>query len=461
MLHPLIPTDAYTSLLRGLLLLYACLLNLTYPRYAFIRFFIAPAAVWYFGRFALLIATDGPSRSIVAGMTTVGCYGVMRILEHTLIHLWEDVAPRWTRRFEGSTVSPVHVFPVTLWQRLFYSFDLLTSQRGLSWDAGLIWEWCPRRLRGWKAKNRRQFGFRSLGTIFTSALVMDVCEATIKSPYWHRGPDRQKLTDLPLLQQLVYTFCVGVGTAMSITFYYEIIATACVVCGSNPEAWPPIVDSPFSATSLQDFWSRRWHLMFRRVFERLSLPFIRLIEWLIGKKDGPYITTIRVFGFFMISTFLHLVIMYEVMVWDFYNGKGKNAPFFWDLDVVLFFMAQPFGLLIETFVVQRAVFKVFPNETAYTGLSSLSEYEIISTQEGSESLSIDHKQSHIQDPATVHSMAIPPNVLWKREALTRVYVWFFLLWTGRWWTEKWMSVGLLDSDEKLAPLSVLQLIGLS
>ena len=60
------------------------------------------------------------------------------------------------------------------------------------------------------------------------------------------------------------------SSALGILISYTILSIICVALGSPPSTWPPIFTSPFSATSLGDFWSHRWHAIFRRNFDRLS-----------------------------------------------------------------------------------------------------------------------------------------------------------------------------------------------
>jgi hypothetical protein len=222
-------------------------------------------------------------------------------------------------------------------------------------------------------------------------------------------------------------------------------------------------DSPFSATSLKDFWSKRWHVMFRRVFERLSSPLFHTVGPLTRRRQGLPITIIRIFTIFTLSTLLHKVIMYEVMVWDYRNSKGRAAPSFWDINVT-FFMVQPFGLLIETFVVEKIAIKMFPNKTPLSTFApSGPERGEINTMHDKNNGAVDNKggprqvleDSQISKKVTSQT---PPHQ-WQRELMTRIYAWCFLLWTGRWWAETWMAVGLFDPEENLTPFTLCRVVG--
>lgn len=50
-------------------------------------------------------------------------------------------------------------------------------------------------------------------------------------------------------------------------FNYDVLALVGVaVCRQDPVQWPPFFQSPWLATSLRDFWSHRWHQLYRRLF---------------------------------------------------------------------------------------------------------------------------------------------------------------------------------------------------
>ncbi|KAL4064185.1 hypothetical protein V8B97DRAFT_1876111 [Scleroderma yunnanense] len=57
----------------------------------------------------------------------------------------------------------------------------------------------------------------------------------------------------------------GIYTVMQ--FNYDVgTILGVVVFRQDPAQWPPVFQAPWMATSLRDFWSRRWHQMFRRSF---------------------------------------------------------------------------------------------------------------------------------------------------------------------------------------------------
>ncbi|KAF8755511.1 Membrane bound O-acyl transferase family [Rhizoctonia solani] len=80
--------------------------------------------------------------------------------------------------------------------------------------------------------------------------------------------------------------------------------------------WPPLFDNPLAATSVRDFWSRRWHACFRRNFFITGAKPGAIVGESIGSLAGSMADTIRVggvMGVFLMSGLLHDFGMWE---WD-------------------------------------------------------------------------------------------------------------------------------------------------
>src|SRR6267154_2342958 len=109
----------------------------------------------------------------------------------------------------------------------------------------------------------------------------------------------------------------------------EFTAVVCVLLfRQRPDQWPPSFDSPWHATSLRDFWSRRWHQWFRRIFIFLGG---RPLFLLFGRAGG-------VIGAFLASGVLHHVMLLGI-----------------DPSSEMWRMLLPFGMMGVGLVLEHAV----------------------------------------------------------------------------------------------------------
>ncbi|KAL4246186.1 wax synthase family protein [Abortiporus biennis] len=127
----------------------------------------------------------------------------------------------------------------------------------------------------------------------------------------------------------------AISTMLTITFaHFSIISlrgtynlTAIVAIGlfgSSPTSWPPLFNNPWAATSLHDFWARRWHSMLRRNFIIVGgFPGY----WIAGRIGF-------IIGVFAVSGLLHDLAAYVL-------------PTPLDNRVTLFFFFQAVGLILE------------------------------------------------------------------------------------------------------------------
>ena len=65
---------------------------------------------------------------------------------------------------------------------------------------------------------------------------------------------------------IISTF-TGFGVYALTQMGYNLdIIPAILILGQDPTQWPPVSDAPWRATSVSDFWGRRWHQLFRHIF---------------------------------------------------------------------------------------------------------------------------------------------------------------------------------------------------
>jgi hypothetical protein len=102
-----------------------------------------------------------------------------------------------------------------------------------------------------------------------------------------------------LRSSIIATLCAfGVYSVLSATEgLFTVLGV--LLFWQHPNQWPPSFDSPWRATSLRDFWSRRWHQWYRQAFIFLGgRPF----SLLFGRVGG-------VMGVFLASGLFHHVAM--------------------------------------------------------------------------------------------------------------------------------------------------------
>ena len=160
-------------------------------------------------------------------------------------------------------------------------------------------------------------------------------------------------------------------------------------------------DAPFTASSLDDFWARRWHAIFRRVFDRLSMAILYILP--IPRSSPPSLTqrTIRSVVIFGLSATLHILLMFRV---DMLETKYPGT--FVDSSILKFFLSQPLGLALEVLVVLPAC-----------------------------------------------NMFVPAR--WQ-SSVTRLWTWVFLSWAGRFWSDVWVSRGFFEEKERVVGWSVVR-----
>ena len=383
----------------GFVLLTTSIISLTWhpsPTWAIIlRSALAPLAIYFFLIHAFW-PYDTAGVGVDVGFATIGLYWIMRVVETTFVGFMDERPPHWI--VEGKEVP----LPRTFMGRLAYSIDLASSLRGTSWFSKTHWDWAPKALLNSPARlmSRTQFLWLGIRPLILQYLAMDVIDAIQKSRNWDQS-NPHSITSLPWHEQLVFSVSVCAQTVLRMTVLYTLFSCICVTLGSYPESWPPMFDAPFSASSLADFWTRRWHTLFRRVFDRLSKPILHI---LINPRSTPPSLaqrTVRSVVIFGISALVHMLLMYRI---DMLETEYPRR--FLDRSILKFFLSQPVGLILEELVVLPA-----------------------------------------------RNTFVP--VGW-RGATSRLYTWVFLSWSGRFWSDAWVHRGFWDEKERAIWWSVVR-----
>ncbi|EJD50750.1 hypothetical protein AURDEDRAFT_111938 [Auricularia subglabra TFB-10046 SS5] len=395
-----IPVASFPSVAIAVLLLFVANATWTLPIATsasgrVIRLILAAPALYYFYDFAY--GDYGVrGRLTNTGMCVVGLYGMMQTIQCALVGLQDREPPCWVSIRSGQKKT----MPTGLFERAVYAVDLSTSLRGTSWLPDTNWDWIAKTtFDQQKAMNltRWQFVRCSLATFVTQYFIVDAFDTLNKSRPWDTRL-MHPITSLPWYEQLPFTISVCVGTMTAIVVEFSFLAAIFVACGAPAEGWPPMFNSPFSATSLADLWTIRWHSIFRRSFERLSL----LILWIVPDSAGRLVRRLlRVLAIFWLSAGLHILLMHRLET----NDEFVH-PSFWDRSTLKFFLLQPLCLTIE-----------------WVAIAPLSR------------------------------RLLPPR--WQTVP-TRLWAWGSLLFTGRYWSDVWVRRGMWGPSEKVVGFSVVR-----
>ncbi|KAG8740469.1 hypothetical protein FRC10_004296 [Ceratobasidium sp. 414] len=217
--------------------------------------------------------------------------------------------------------------------------ELLSSLRGLGWDYGTGTDiYVPPEHR---PLERSAFLRSTLGTILVNFLLLDAIDTGFKLVPGVSSPSGGSifLPNLsPAPRALVSTtlhFATGVAFIGGFNMVYGILTLIFVSRGQPPSAWPPVMEEPWSTTSLHDFWGRRWHQLLRQTFlvgggYPLSFIFGRIVGFFFGKRAGQNAGLAGlVLGVFTASGLFHMFSMYAMgrgIEWRVHsNGSGKLA----------------------------------------------------------------------------------------------------------------------------------------
>lgn len=419
-----IPFQAYPSFIIGANILFACIYSTTITTnrrlLALFRMALSIPGTWAFIRFAWSYGyTRDHSRGTYLGMATMSLYGIMKLLEVCWVRELDDERPRWVLKpnavrdmekktdgkpepgAEGEQGKVVLPIPTDFRGRMAYTFDYLTTIRGCSWFADRVWEFAPSYASTYNppwGSSRLAFLQHQLISLVIQAFLMDVFDVFVKSIDWAylARTTSTPVTSLPFHLQILSTLAVLIITMLYLTLPYTVMTTIFVVSGATTSSsCPPMFDSPLSSASLRDFWSLRWHHIFRRTFGRMGKPFMLLLP---SSSSPQTRRVVRLAVTFFLSTTLHLLLLTTLPPLPPSSTNPNPQPFpFLDWNTIKFFLTQPAGLLVESAL-------IFP---------------------------------------LTEGLGPRPKAIFRR-----AFAWSWLLWTGRYWSDSWTAKGLFNADSE-------------
>ncbi|TDL13153.1 hypothetical protein BD410DRAFT_797697, partial [Rickenella mellea] len=391
-----VPMEALPSILAGSSILFISIFSITTgnPAWSVFRIAIAPIAIYFFWDYGYGLYPTAANQ-VAVGMAFIALYFIMRAVETTFDDFLDDKPPLWV--YDGKELP----LPKTVAGRALYSLDLLTSLRGNSWFENTHWNWASKEVLNppCSTLSRSRYVKQALISCVLQYIVIDILDTINRSRTWDLS-NPHPITSLPISEQMIFSVSLCALTALGITFPYAIMSGLAVALGSPPANWPPMFDSPFSATSLANFWGQRWHLIFRRVFSRLTTGILRILS--MPPAISPYKRKFtRAVLAFVLSAGVHVVLMYRL------HRENQQYPYtFFDPSILKFFLSQPLGLAVEAFL-------IIP----------LSRTLLL-------------EKSHTM--------------------VTRVWAWTFMVWSGRFWSDAWVHGGLWGERERGAGFSVVR-----
>jgi hypothetical protein len=393
-----VPAESAPSAVAAFLFLLLAIFTLTLKPSLFnitVRFTFSSISSYWFYRYGHTYLA--PTRAVESGVSIICAYGFFRNIETSFGYLQEPL-PHWITNGESQKI------PDTLLGRLVWSLDLLFSMRGTSYFSDTYWDFVPAALIDKRhSKPRWNFVRDQLVSLVGQILLIDLFDTTVQSQAWPVMPQaRYPITTLSPFFQIYYAICVCMMTALSMSIPYTAVSIGAVAVGSPTAGWPPLFDDPFHATSLQAFWTHKWHASFRRVFLMVSATIVDANKPFIPNRRIQ--SAFRGLCVFALSCTMHLALMYRIRPpavlpkdWSFVEGE-----------TMLFFLLQPMGMLLEVTLVKPLAVYAF-------GIGSL-------------------------------------GTLW----CMRVWTWVWLVWTGRYWSDVWVRHGMWGPNERVVGYSLFR-----
>ncbi|KAH9901231.1 hypothetical protein C8Q73DRAFT_723112 [Cubamyces lactineus] len=209
---------------------------------------------------------------------------------------------------------------------LFDAFEVGLTMRGIGWDFGRHVP-VP---RSTQPLERRAFIWATVKSIVGTQLLIDVLDTVTKYlPGITATGGTIFYESLPPLQRYAVSTAIhvaqGVLILAGVALVYDYASLIGVVLlHQSPSLWPPMVGNPLQVRSLHDFWANAWHQALRYTFLTLGgFPG----QWLAGRFG-------MVVGCFLASGIFHEV---GLLV------AGKE----FDVNVIMFFLLQAIGILLE------------------------------------------------------------------------------------------------------------------
>ncbi|KAF8552587.1 hypothetical protein OG21DRAFT_1415869 [Imleria badia] len=240
-------------------------------------------------------------------------------------------------------LRPVNSTPSTLMDAL----DLVSNFRGYGWD----WSRGVHIPRGTRPSNRTGFILYTILSAAGHAFAFGILHTTIRVcfPVGLGNISGGSIFDesfpryLRFLRSCVISNLAVVWTYAGLQMCYDSCTILGVlILGQDPTQWPPLFDAPWRATSLTDFWGRRWQQLFRKTFLILGGYPLSFIFGRVGIIIGAFFISAVFHHIALItlnskSEFWRMLVGFEIMavvvliedIFKYVTGRKVGGPAGW------------------------------------------------------------------------------------------------------------------------------------
>ncbi|KAF7341224.1 MBOAT-2 domain-containing protein [Mycena venus] len=224
----------------------------------------------------------------------------------------------------------------SVWRRTRWALALLLSPRGVGWAHKPTTAFPAHPAAG---TSRLAFIAHRLLTAFFLFIVHDAANLHVRWNPMFRADGSGWTADGWGWRALV-VMGWAVSSYTIIFLIATIISVVGVACGlSYPEEWPPFFGSPAEAYTIRRLWGRTWHQLMRRFITTHGKFFAHRV---LGLRPGTNASSyIQLFTAFLLSASVHY-------------GAEVIALRSWHGGAFVFFMLQPFAIILEGFVLHIA-----------------------------------------------------------------------------------------------------------
>ncbi|KAL1743008.1 membrane bound O-acyl transferase family-domain-containing protein [Schizophyllum fasciatum] len=333
MLDDHIPLDghaALTVILPTYVLLFVEAALVQVPGTRKTRVAILPCGLFLLWRYASVDQTSLFAESLKSRLTYFNLGNITITLTLAMQLATHAVAPGPYYR----TDSTPHKVNKSMTQLLRDAGDLMFNARGIGWKWGVSIPIPSFTTQRWRAIRWSALSF-ALHTVLVDIVlcIMYAINPALRAPEGTSMYEDDRGAPLSPLSTTAITFCMGTIIYAAVVYPYDLVRMVALLAGGDPARWPPLFDAPWAATSLADFWGRRWHQMFRYSFATLGAAPARELGRRLG---GRWLGRVAgLFGAFTLSSVLHS--------WGL-HGMGRGGDAF---RISVFFLMMAVGISLE------------------------------------------------------------------------------------------------------------------